>query len=168
MTQQVNLREFIDENPISPIQKLVIFLCLMIVVVDGIDISIMGFVAPVIKQQWGITTTDLAPVMSAALIGLAVGAVISGPLADKFGRKKLLIINLMGFGVFTLCAAVSSNVTELMMFRFIAGLFMGGVMPQAVTLVTDYSPMRMNGRMVTIILSGFTIGAAIGGFWLLG
>jgi Sugar phosphate permease len=164
MTQQVNLREFIDENRISPIQKLVIFLCLMIVVVDGIDISIMGFVAPVIKQQWGITTTDLAPVMSAALIGLAVGAVISGPLADKFGRKKLLIINLIGFGVFTLCAAVSSNVTELMMFRFIAGLFMGGVMPQAVTLVTDYSPMKMNGRMVTIILSGFTIGAAIGGF----
>lgn len=164
MTQQVDLREFIDENHVSPLQKLVIFLCLMIVVVDGIDISIMGFVAPVLKQQWGISTTDLAPVMSAALIGLAIGAVISGPLADKFGRRKLLIGNLIGFGVFTLLAAVSSNVTELMIFRLIAGLFMGGVMPQAVTLVTDYSPMRINGRMVTIILSGFTIGAAIGGF----
>lgn len=102
--------------------------------------------------------------MSAALVGLALGAVVSGPLADKFGRKKLLIINLLGFGLFTLLAALSSGVTELMMYRFIAGLFMGGVMPQAVTLVTDYSPMRLNGRMVTIILSGFTIGAAIGGF----
>ncbi|ENV76285.1 MFS transporter [Acinetobacter ursingii] len=164
MTQQIDLREFIDENRVSPMQKLVIFLCLMIVVVDGIDISIMGFVAPVIKQEWGISTTDLAPVMSAALVGLALGAVVSGPLADKFGRKKLLIINLLGFGLFTLLAALSSGVTELMMYRFIAGLFMGGVMPQAVTLVTDYSPMRLNGRMVTIILSGFTIGAAIGGF----
>ncbi|WP_151980217.1 MFS transporter [Acinetobacter guerrae] len=164
MTQQINLREFIDENRVSPMQKLVIFLCLMIVVVDGIDISIMGFVAPVIKQEWGISTTDLAPVMSAALIGLALGAVVSGPLADKFGRKKLLIINLLGFGLFTLLAALSSGVNELMIYRFIAGLFMGGVMPQAVTLVTDYSPMRLNGRMVTIILSGFTIGAAIGGF----
>ncbi|MBJ9984918.1 aromatic acid/H+ symport family MFS transporter [Acinetobacter sp. S40] len=164
MTQQVNLREFIDENRVSFLQKIVIFLCLMIVVVDGIDISIMGFVAPVIKQEWGISTTDLAPVMSAALVGLALGAVVSGPLADKFGRKKLLIINLLGFGLFTLLAALSGDVTELMMFRFIAGLFMGGVMPQAVTLVTDYSPMRLNGRMVTIILSGFTIGAAIGGF----
>ncbi|MHA3050398.1 MFS transporter [Acinetobacter sp. ANC 4639] len=164
MTQQVNLREFIDENRISPMQKMIIFLCLMIVVVDGVDISVMGFVAPVIKQAWGISTTDLAPVMSAALIGLAVGAVISGPLADKFGRKKLLITNLFGFGVFTLLAALSTNVTELMMFRFIAGLFMGGVMPQAVTLVTDYSSMKVNGRLVTIILSGFTIGAAIGGF----
>ena len=164
MTQQIDLREFIDENRVSPMQKLVIFLCLMIVVVDGIDISIMGFVAPVIKQEWGISTTDLAPVMSAALVGLALGAVVSGPLADKFGRKKLLIINLLGFGLFTLLAALSSGVTELMMYRFFAGLFMGGVMPQAVTLVTDYSPMRLNGRMVTIILSGFTIGAAIGGF----
>lgn len=164
MTQQVDLREFLDENRISPLQKLIIFLCLMIVVVDGIDISIMGFVAPVIKQEWGISTTDLAPVMSAALIGLALGAVISGPLADKFGRKKLLVMNLIGFGIFTLIAAVSSNVNELMIFRFIAGLFMGGVMPQAVTMVTDYSPMRLNGRMVTLILSGFTIGAAIGGF----
>ena len=164
MTQQIDLREFIDENRVSPMQKLVIFLCLMIVVVDGIDISIMGFVAPVIKQEWGISTTDLAPVMSAALVGLALGAVVSGPLADKFGRTKLLIINLLGFGLFTLLAALSSGVTELMMYRFIAGLFMGGVMPQAVTLVTDYSPMRLNGRMVTIILSGFTIGAAIGGF----
>lgn len=164
MNQQVDLREFLDENRISPLQKLIIFLCLMIVVVDGIDISIMGFVAPVIKQEWGISTTDLAPVMSAALVGLALGAVISGPLADKFGRKKLLVMNLMGFGVFTLCAAVADNVNELMIFRFIAGLFMGGVMPQAVTMVTDYSPMRLNGRMVTLILSGFTIGAAIGGF----
>lgn len=164
MTQQVDLREFLDENRISPLQKLIIFLCLMIVVVDGIDISIMGFVAPVIKQEWGISTTDLAPVMSAALIGLALGAVISGPLADKFGRKKLLVMNLIGFGIFTLIAAVSSNVNELMIFRFIAGLFMGGVMPQAVTMVTDYSPMRLNGRVVTLILSGFTIGAAIGGF----
>ncbi|MDQ1210629.1 AAHS family 4-hydroxybenzoate transporter-like MFS transporter [Acinetobacter baylyi] len=164
MTQQIDLREFIDENRVSPMQKLVIFLCLMIVVVDGIDISIMGFVAPVIKQEWGISTTDLAPVMSAALIGLALGAVVSGPLADKFGRKKLLIINLFGFGIFTLLAALSSGVNELMIYRFIAGLFMGGVMPQAVTLVTDYAPMRLNGRMVTIILSGFTIGAAIGGF----
>lgn len=165
MTQQVDLREFLDENRISPLQKLIIFLCLMIVVVDGIDISIMGFVTPVIKQEWGISTTDLAPVMSAALIGLALGAVISGPLADKFGRKKLLVMNLIGFGIFTLIAAVSSNVNELMIFRFIAGLFMGGVMPQAVTMVTDYSPMRLNGRMVTLILSGFTIGCCH--WWIL-
>ncbi|OUY06859.1 MFS transporter [Acinetobacter populi] len=164
MTQQVDLREFLDKNRISPMQKFIIFICLMIVVVDGIDISIMGFVAPVIKQEWGISTTDLAPVMSAALVGLALGAVISGPLADKFGRKILLVVNLLGFGIFTLLAALSSNVTELMIFRLIAGLFMGGVMPQAVTLVTDYSPMRVNGRLVTLILSGFTIGAAIGGF----
>ncbi|WP_111891296.1 MFS transporter [Acinetobacter sp. MB5] len=164
MTQQVNLREFIDESRISPLQRLVIFLCLMIIVVDGIDISVMGFVAPVLKHEWGITTSDLAPVMSAALIGLAVGAVVSGPLADKFGRKKLLITNLVGFGIFTLLAALSSHVNELMIYRFIAGLFMGGVMPQAVTLVTDYSSMKVNARLVTIILSGFTIGAAIGGF----
>lgn len=164
MTEQVNLREFLNEKPVSPLQKLVIFICLMIVIVDGIDISIMGFVAPVLKQEWGVTTTQLAPVMSAALIGLAIGAVVSGPLADKFGRKKVLIVSLIGFGLFTLVAALAANVNELMIYRLIAGLFMGGVMPQAVTLVTDYTPMRLNGRMVTIVLSGFTIGAASGGF----
>ncbi len=164
MTEQVNLREFLDERPVSPLQKLVIFICLMIVIVDGIDISIMGFIAPVLKQQWGVTTTELAPVMSAALVGLAIGAVVSGPLADKFGRKKVLITSLFGFGIFTLVAALATNVNELMIYRLIAGLFMGGVMPQAVTLVTDYTPMKLNGRMVTIVLSGFTIGAASGGF----
>jgi len=97
MTEQVNLREFLDERPVSPLQKLVIFICLMIVIVDGIDISIMGFIAPVLKQQWGVTTTELAPVMSVALVGLAIGAVVSGPLADKFGRKKVLITSLFGF-----------------------------------------------------------------------
>ena len=78
MTEEVNLREFLDEKPVSALQKLVIFICLMIVIVDRIGISIMGFVAPVLKQEWGVSTTELAPVMSAALICLAIGAVISG------------------------------------------------------------------------------------------
>lgn len=88
MATQLNVREFIDEQPLSGFQKWIIALCLLVVIVDGLDVAAMGFIAPSLKEQWGISNSDLAPVISAALFGLTIGAMVAGPMADKFGRKS--------------------------------------------------------------------------------
>lgn len=87
-TQRLDVRELINHNPLSRYQKLVVFLGFCVIALDGFDIAIMGFIAPTLKQEWGVTNHELGFVISAALIGLALGAIFSGPLADWLGRKK--------------------------------------------------------------------------------
>lgn len=167
---EINVRELLDKNPISPYQKLVILLCFLIVVADGFDVAIMGFVAPSLKSAWQLSNNALAPVLSAALAGLAVGAMITGVLADKFGRRKILIGNVLCFGLFTLLVAQAHSITELVIYRFIAGCAMGGIMPNAATLVTEFAPARKRAFLITVVFAGFTVGAAGGGFlaaWLI-
>ena len=168
--QEINIRQLLDRSPISFYQKLIIALCFFIVVADGFDVAIMGFVAPYIKADWQLTNNALAPVLSAALAGLAVGAMITGPLADKFGRRKVLLGNVLCFGCATLLVAHAGDIWQLVVFRFIAGCAMGGIMPNAATLVTEFSPARKRAFLITIVFAGFTVGAAGGGFlaaWLI-
>lgn len=87
-TQRLDVRELINANPLSRFQKLVVFLGFCVIALDGFDIAIMGFIAPTLKQEWGVSNHELGFVISAALIGLALGAIFSGPLADWLGRKK--------------------------------------------------------------------------------
>ena len=169
-SQAINIRQLLDRSPISFYQKLIIALCFFIVVADGFDVAIMGFVAPYIKADWQLSNNALAPVLSAALAGLAVGAMITGPLADKFGRRKVLLGNVLCFGCATLLVAHAGDIWQLVVFRFIAGCAMGGIMPNAATLVTEFSPARKRAFLITIVFAGFTVGAAGGGFlaaWLI-
>ena len=167
---EINVRQLLDRNPISAYQKFIIALCFFIVVADGFDVAIMGFVAPYIKADWQLTNNALAPVLSAALAGLAVGAMITGPLADKFGRRKVLLGNVLCFGLATLFVAHANSIWQMVLVRFIAGCAMGGIMPNAATLVTEFSPARKRAFLITIVFAGFTVGAAGGGFlaaWLI-
>lgn len=167
---EINIRELIDHRPVGAYQKLVVFLCFLIVVMDGFDVAIMGFVAPSLKEAWQLSNNALAPVLSAALAGLAVGAMITGPLADKFGRRKVLIANVFVFGLFTLLVASAETLNHMIVYRFIAGCAMGGIMPGVATLATEFSPARSRAFLVTVVFAGFTVGAAGGGFlaaWLI-
>ncbi|MDO4997567.1 MAG: aromatic acid/H+ symport family MFS transporter [Neisseria sp.] len=166
MSQQneINVRELLDGRDVSLYQKLVIFLCFLIVVMDGFDVVIMGFVGPTLKEAWNLTNSDLAPVLSAALAGLTFGALTAGPFGDRFGRRKVLIVSVFIFGLFTLLVAYATSVTQMIIFRFIAGFAMGGIMPMVATLAKEYSPERRSALLVTIVFAGFTVGAAGGGF----
>lgn len=167
----MNIREFLDKNKTSPYQYMIIGLMFLTVIMDGIDVAIMGFLLPELKRQWGVGNLEMAPVLSSALFGLAIGAMIAGPIADKVGRKLVLVCCVFTFGLFTLMGATSETTTSLIVYRFIAGLAMGGVMPQAATLITEYSPARAKSLFVTIVFAGFTVGAASGGFiasWMIG
>ncbi len=102
--------------------------------------------------------------MSAALIGMVFGALGSGPLADRFGRKWVLVVAVFLFGIFSLASAYSSNIDQLLVLRLLTGLGLGAAMPNATTLLSEYTPERLKSLLVTSMFCGFNLGMACGGF----
>ncbi|WP_455426803.1 MFS transporter [Dryocola sp. LX212] len=160
----MDVRELIDHSPLGGYQKLIVLLGFCVIALDGFDIAIMGFIAPVLKESWGVTNHELGFVISAALIGLALGAMLSGPLADRLGRKKIIINSVFFFGFWTCATAFSQNIDQMMIFRFLTGLGLGAAMPNMGTLVSEYAPEKKRSFIITVIFCGFTFGAASGGF----
>ncbi len=161
---EINVRELLDSRGVGSYQKFIIALCFLVVVMDGFDVVIMGFVGPALKDAWHWTNSDLAPVLSAALFGLTFGALTAGPLGDKFGRRKVLCASVMTFGLFTLLVATATDKWHFIFYRFVAGFAMGGIMPMVATLAKEFSPVKRSSLLVTIVFAGFTVGAAGGGF----
>lgn len=160
----LDVQSFINAQPISRYQWRVVILCFLIVFLDGLDTAAMGFIAPALSQDWGIDRASLGPVMSAALIGMVFGALGSGPLADRFGRKVVLVGAVLLFGAFSLASAYSTNVDQLLVLRFLTGLGLGAGMPNATTLLSEYTPERKKSLLVTSMFCGFNLGMAGGGF----
>jgi AAHS family 4-hydroxybenzoate transporter-like MFS transporter len=160
----LDVQSLINEQPLSRYQWRVVILCFLIVFLDGLDTAAMGFIAPALSQDWGIDRASLGPVMSAALIGMVFGALGSGPLADRFGRKWVLVASVMIFGAFSLASAYASNVDQLLILRFLTGLGLGAGMPNATTLLSEYTPERFRSLLVTSMFCGFNLGMAGGGF----
>lgn len=166
----LDVQAFINAQPLSRYQWRVVILCFLIVLLDGLDTAAMGFIAPALSQEWGIDRASLGPVMSAALVGMVFGALGSGPLADRFGRKRVLVGAVLLFGGFSLASAFSNNVEQLMILRFLTGLGLGAGMPNAATLLSEYTPERHKSLLVTSMFCGFNLGMAGGGFisaWLI-
>lgn len=160
----LDVQSFINDQPLSRFQWRVVILCFLIVFLDGLDTAAMGFIAPALSQEWGIDRASLGPVMSAALIGMVFGALGSGPLADRFGRRGVLIGAVLVFGGFSLASAYATNVDQLLVLRFLTGLGLGAGMPNATTLLSEYTPERLKSLLVTSMFCGFNLGMAGGGF----
>jgi len=166
----VDIQAFLDEHRFSPFQWLVFGLCFAIVLTDGFDTAAIGFIAPALVKEWGIARPALAPVLSAALFGLAAGALTSGPIADRAGRKAVLVASVFLYGAGCLASAFSSTLAELTVLRFVTGLGLGAAMPNAATLMSEYCPARLRATLTNAMFCGFPLGAACGGFlaaWLI-
>ncbi|PKH27036.1 aromatic acid/H+ symport family MFS transporter [Enterobacterales bacterium CwR94] len=166
----MDVRTLINNRPLSRYQKKIIALCFTIVALDGLDIAIMGFIAPALRMEWGVSHHQLGMVISAALIGLALGAMFAGPMADRFGRRVIILSSVFFFGFWTLLSAFSANIEQLMLLRFLTGLGLGAAMPNVSTLVSEFSPEKRRSFIITVVFCGFTFGAAAGGFaasWLI-
>ncbi|MCF5244158.1 MFS transporter [Pseudomonas syringae] len=163
-TGTLDVQAFINAQPLSGYQWRIVALCFLIVFLDGLDTAAMGFIAPALSQDWGIDRASLGPVMSAALIGMVFGALGSGPLADRFGRKVVLVVAVFLFGIFSLASAYSSNIDQLLVLRLLTGLGLGAAMPNATTLLSEYTPERLKSLLVTSMFCGFNLGMACGGF----
>lgn len=169
-SKTIDVRALIDSRPLGMWQKMVVLFGFCIIALDGFDIAIMGFIAPELKADWGITNRELGLIISAALVGLALGAMLSGPLSDRLGRKVVIINSVFFFGAWTLITAFSQNMEQMILFRFLTGLGLGAAMPNVGTLVAEFAPARRRAFLITVVFCGFTFGAALGGFaasWLM-
>jgi AAHS family 4-hydroxybenzoate transporter-like MFS transporter len=168
--RSVDVQAFIDEQRFSPFQWTILVLCFLVVAADGFDTAAVGFIAPSLVQQWGIARSSLGPVMSAALVGLGIGALAAGPCADRIGRKMVLVLSVFFFGVWSLAAARATSIESLTLLRFFTGLGLGAAMPNAVTLMSEYAPARIRAVAVNAMFCGFSCGLAVGGLasaWLI-
>jgi len=160
----VDVQTFLNESGFSAYQWLIFALCFVIVLLDGFDTAAIGYIAPSLVTEWSVSKPALGPVLSAALFGLAGGALVSGPLADRFGRKRVLVVSVLVFAAACLASAFSSDLTELTVLRFLTGIGLGAAMPNSVTLVSEYCPEQRRAMITNAMFCGFPLGAAFGGF----
>lgn len=160
----VNVTQVIDEGRFSAFQWQVAIWCGVLATLDGFDNGAIGFVVPVIAPLWHVSPPDFKEVFAAGLFGLMIGALASGPIADRVGRKKVILVSTLIFGGFALATVWAQSIGQLYLLRFITGLGVGGLMPNAIALTAEYAPRRIRNTVTAIMFLGFALGAGGGGF----
>ena len=148
---------------IAPTQLLTLILGFLIVGADGFDVASVGYIAPLLIKQWGLSPGQLAPVFGAGLLGLCLGSFVFGPVADRMGRKRVILMSLLLFALCSLACAAAPSAPWLIFLRFATGLGLGGALPTMITLATEFAPERNKSLLVTLMLTGFSLGLAMGG-----
>ncbi len=168
-TNKINVTELIDRSPVGRFQVGVFILCGLCLIMDGFDVQAIGYVAPALSQEWKIAPAVLGSVLSAALYGVLFGSILLSMLADRIGRRPVLVGACLFFSLASILTGRAQSVAELLALRFVAGLALGSIMPNAMALVGEYASRRTRVPLMIIVGNGFTAGAAIGGFvafWL--
>ena len=161
-SQKNKITQILDQG-FSFYQCLVILLCFLIALLDGFDTQAVAFTGPAIIEAFDLEAKALAPVLTAGIIGMTVGAMVMGILGDRWGRRNTLMACVLVFGLATLFTAYVSKLEHIFILRVIAGLGMGGATPVLLALASEYSPSRFKGLVTTGVLLALPAGAMLGG-----
>lgn len=159
--ETIDVSRVIDDARFNRFHWMVLFWCALIIIFDGYDLVIYGVVLPVLMKEWALTPLQAGALGSYALFGMMAGALLFGPLSDKIGRKKAITICVVLFSGFTVLNGLARNPTEFGLCRFIAGLGIGGVMPNVVALMSEYAPRKIRSTLVAIMFSGYSVGGML-------
>lgn len=154
----INVTELIDLRPVTELQIRVTVLCALMIFLDGIDLIMIGLTAPAIAAAIGVKVTSFGPVFGIGQVGLVIGVLVCGPLGDRFGRKRLIIGSVLLFAIFTLMIVWTTTFNQLLTYRFLAGLGLGGLGPNAVALTSEYAPKRLRAAFVAVQWSALPLG----------
>ena len=160
----VQVSRLLDERGLSSFQIMLIVWSFFIVLIDGYDIAAIAFAAPSLAKEWALKPGALGPVFSASLIGILFGSALFGFVGDRYGRKAALVWANLVFGVFTLGAAYSTNLDQMFWLRLLAGLGIGGVIPNVVAINAESAPRKLRATLAIIAVGCVPLGGAIPGF----
>jgi AAHS family 4-hydroxybenzoate transporter-like MFS transporter len=159
-----DVSEFLD-RPVFGAYRIFIFsLCTLVMVVDGYDVFVVGYVVPALAKSFGISPHEVTSVFVLQTIGLGLGAYAVSPFADRIGRRKLILVCTALFGILTLLCTRATSIGELSVYRFFASLFFGAVVPNLVAVTSEYCSHRSRPTLVMVLFIGFTLGAGGGGY----
>ena len=159
--RQIDVHRLSDEAKFNGFHRLVLFWCALIIVFDGYDLAVAGIALPLIMKEMGVDPTQAGFMVSSALFGMMFGAIFLGTIADKIGRNWAIAICIGLFSVFTAAAGFTHEPVTFSAMRFLAGLGIGGVMPNVVAQMTEYSPRRIRTTMTTLMFSGYSVGGML-------
>jgi AAHS family 4-hydroxybenzoate transporter-like MFS transporter len=161
---EIPLSRLLDERGLSPFQIRVLVWSILIAIIDGYDIAAISFAAPHLVSAWGVERSALGPVLSASNFGFLFGAAIFGWFGDRYGRKAALIGASLLFGVFTFAAAYATDLTQLFWLRLVAGLGIGGVIPNVVAINAESAPRSLRATLAIVAMVGVPLGGTAAGF----
>src|SRR5258708_33992875 len=153
----IDVAAIIDEQRISGFQGRIVLMAWLTLFLDGIDNQAIAYVAPALSASWPLERGALGPVFAAGVVGVALGALIIGPLADRYGRKRVLISTVVYFSAVSLAITQARDLSELLVLRFLIGLGLGAVVPLAVVLVNEFAPRRRRAAVVAMRCVGCAV-----------
>jgi MFS transporter, AAHS family, 4-hydroxybenzoate transporter len=159
----IDAGRLIEEQKFGWFQATLMFWICAFMFIEGYDMQVVGYAAPVIIKAWHSDKAAFGVVFGAGLGGFMLGATLLGNLGDRFGRKRMIVAGSLLFGLFTLASAFAEDLTSLLTLRAIAGLGLGGSIPNAIALITEYAPARVRATRVGFMFIGYTTGSALGG-----
>ena len=154
----INTNEVIANSKFNRFHLSLLLWSFLIIAFDGYDLVVYGTVVPMLIEEWNLTSVEAGAMGSYGLFGMMFGAIFFGTLADRIGRKKVIVLTVILFSLFTLLCGFANTPTMFSTFRFLAGLGLGGIMPNIIALLTDYSPKSMKSMTVSIVLCGYSVG----------
>ncbi len=153
----------IDDGHFTRLQKLTYLLAALAIVVDGFDGQMIGYAIPLIMKEWGVTRAAFSVAVASGLAGMAIGSLSAGVLADKFGRKPILVASILLFGTSTMLIGQATDVPTIALIRFFAGLGIGAALPAATTLTAEFIPLRYRTMAVTTAIVCYPAGGMLAG-----
>ncbi|WP_426437132.1 MFS transporter [Bradyrhizobium genosp. P] len=163
-SEAVDLETVVNSGRLGPSQYLIISICSLVAMIDGFDTQCVAFVAPEIASSWHVEPSQFGPVFGAGLLGGMLGAMALGLAGDRLGRKPVLMFSVALFAICSLLTPFATSIGNLTALRFVTGLGLGGALPTAIALTSEYTPTRLRATVVALMFCGFPLGAVIGGF----
>ena len=164
MPQIVDISEVLERRKPDAFNVRVTILAFLVVLFDGYDLTVLGYAAPSLIKSWGITNfAALAPAFSASLFGVLLGSPIYGFVGDKFGRKLAIILAALNVGILTLAAVWATGLDQLVVLRFLAGIGIGGMLPNLFALNAEFAARRNRTTAIVLVNCGVAGGAGIPG-----